>query len=238
MYLYQNAFHVVINIVLFNIHTSCTIFNWCINSVLQVCCLWQSPWNCWWLRGAKCQQWNDWHMQLKMRVRKCLLLDFGWFHANSIILMITMHFASRNPTDKVKCDLLRMRTVSLGGRVDIVKKEREPSLLPIGMCYCPVTRAQADEDFFHHRLWCDAVMMIGFPPPTVRVDLLRVPALPLRSLLLNVSRSRPGPSPEQRWLLKMYIYQTQNLSVALITTLVHDDVESSYRIYIWTIGIY
>ena len=162
MYLYQNARYVVINIVLFNIHTSCTIFNWCINSVLQVCCLWQSPWNCWWLRGAKCQQWNDWHMQLKMRVRKCLLLDFGWFHANSIILMITMHFASRNPTDKVKCDLLRMRTVSLGGRVDIVKKEREPSLLPIGMCYCPVTRAQADEGFFHHRLWCDAVMMIGF----------------------------------------------------------------------------
>ena len=72
--------------------------------------------------------------------------------------MITMHFASRNPTDKVKCDLLRMRTVSLGGRVDIVKKEREPSLLPIGMCYCPVTRAQADEGFF--------------PPPDTGSDFL------------------------------------------------------------------
>ena len=123
VYLYQNAHYVAINIVLFNIHTSCTIFNCCINSVLQVCCLWQSPWKCWWLRGAKCQQWNDWHMQLKMRVRKCLLLDFGWFHANSIRLMMAMHFA-RHPTDKVKCNLLRMRTVSLGGSVAIVRKEK------------------------------------------------------------------------------------------------------------------
>ena len=101
-----------------------------------------------------------------------------------------MHFA-RHPTDKVRCDLFHW-----GGELTLLRK-RGSSLPPIGISVIVQSPGQAD--FFHHRLWCDAVM-IDFPPPSVSTY--------SESLLSRSGRSfLTSRDPERDLLLRKYGFQ-------------------------------
>ena len=125
-------------------------------------------------------------MQLKMRVRKCLLLDFGWFHANSI------RPCTLPDTLRTKWDVICFT----GGELTLLRK-RGSSLPPIGISVIVQSPGQAD--FFHHRLWCDAVM-IDFPPPSVSTY--------SESLLSRSGRSfLTSRDPERDLLLRKFGFQ-------------------------------
>ena len=62
------------------------------------------------------------------------------FHASSISWMFNCLSCTLTPSDKVKRNLLKMRTASLWCHNDHVKKENKPILLHIWKKHCPITR--------------------------------------------------------------------------------------------------
>ena len=122
------------------------------------------------------------------------------FHASSISLIV--YHARWHPPDKVKRNLLKMRTASLWCHNDHVKKENKPILLHIWKKHCPITRWSSFSTTNH-----DA--MVKFPPPKGQHDgkILHQPQFTYSESLL----SRSGRSfltsrdPERDLLLERWI---------------------------------
>ena len=85
------------------------------------------------------------------------------FHASSISWMFNCLSCTLTPSDKVKRNLLKMRTASLWCHNDHVKKENKPILLHIWKKHCPITRWSSFSTTNH-----DA--MVKFPPPKGQHD--------------------------------------------------------------------
>ena len=122
-----------------------------INSVLQVCCLWQNPWKfeMFTERGQ-----IDWYMQIKLRIRRAASL-LVWFDSMQVvvfILMVTMHFFQE--------PIPGWLTTKTSSRL-----KKTGSVAVLGHCYARDSQYKVTLPFAQAGTYHDISQSFFFPPP-------------------------------------------------------------------------